>query len=335
LNIAIRADASIAIGTGHIIRCLNLADDTRRRGSNVRFICRKQPGNLVERIEQSGFEVTEIAASGEAEDASQVIDTLGGQRPDWLVVDHYGLGREWETALRPFVGRIFVIDDIARTHECDILLDQNWIGKDAADRYSTLVPRQCERLIGPKYSLLGSEFAAIRKKLRPRDGKNQRILVFFGGVDETNETGKVLEALSSAEFSALVVDIVIGKDHPSSNEILTTAALLPNTVVHQDLPSLANLMHQADSAVGAAGGAMWERLCLDLPSTVVAVAENQIPSARALSAAGYIRWLGIAPHIQVNDYATAIAQPPPPLSRLPPLVDGLGTSRCVDRMLDR
>ena len=146
MKIAIRVDASLHIGTGHVIRCLTLAEELRERGCQVLFICRANPGNMADMITRHGFQVSLLPASehpmdtdpaqddyaawlgvSQKEDARQTIDALGSERQDWLIVDHYGLDIQWENALRPCAANIMVIDDLAnRRHDCDLLLDQNF-----------------------------------------------------------------------------------------------------------------------------------------------------------------------------------------------------------------
>ena len=146
MNILIRVDSSNAIGSGHVMRCLTLADALREKGCTCQFVCRNHPGNLSDLIREKGYTVSLLkllefqfeaypqhAAWVGADwqtDARQTAALISTQEPlpDWLVVDHYGLDARWETSLRPAVGRIFVIDDLAdRPHDCDCLLDQNLV----------------------------------------------------------------------------------------------------------------------------------------------------------------------------------------------------------------
>jgi len=146
MNILIRVDSSNAIGSGHVMRCLTLADSLREKGCNCQFVCRNHPGNLSALIQEKGYRVTLLPLQEfqveayphhadwvgadwqiDAKETGSLIATLETP-PAWLVIDHYGLDARWETSLRPAVGRIFVIDDLAdRTHDCDCLLDQNLV----------------------------------------------------------------------------------------------------------------------------------------------------------------------------------------------------------------
>ena len=137
---------------------------------------------------------------------------------DWLIVDHYSLDCQWESALRRYAKHIMVIDDLAnRKHDCDLLLDQNCY-LDMENRYTDLAPWHCNLLLGPKYALLRKEFVEARKKAKVRDGNVKRILVFMGGSDPANETKKALDALNAVKFSG-VVDVVVGMQNQYKDEI--------------------------------------------------------------------------------------------------------------------
>ena len=310
LNIAFRADSSVQIGTGHIMRCLTLADELSRKGHKCRFICREHKGHMGELISSKGYEITllpitsgtsqESLSSGDAahadwlgaswqQDAEQTLKALGPSKADWLVVDHYALGALWEKQVAKLAGRIMVIDDLAdRSHECALLLDQN-LGRSASD-YDSLVPKDCDRLIGAEYALLRPEFAELRERSLRRRLKPElkRILISLGGVDRTNLTGQVLDALATAALpGSTQLDIVMGSAAPYTTQIRRQAAQLPyKTTVSVSVSDMAERMCLADLSIGAAGGTSWERCCLGLPAVLVILAENQITGGTALEAAG-------------------------------------------------
>jgi UDP-2,4-diacetamido-2,4,6-trideoxy-beta-L-altropyranose hydrolase len=156
MNIIIRADASIQIGTGHLMRCLTLANELRSKGIKASFVCRELPGNLCNFIENKGYSVYRLPDSRNVTwqtDAEQTKAILNEEQDaDWLIVDHYALDRQWELQMKPHVKKIMVIDDLAdRPHHCDLLLDQN-LYFNQNTRYDELVPDYCKKLLGPKYA---------------------------------------------------------------------------------------------------------------------------------------------------------------------------------------
>jgi UDP-2,4-diacetamido-2,4,6-trideoxy-beta-L-altropyranose hydrolase len=218
-----------------------------------------------------------------------------------LVVDSYALDSKWARYLRPYVNKIMIVDDLAnRPLDCDLLLDQNYY-KNLESRYDGLVPSHCRKLLGPKYALLRPEFHQAKKNLRKRDGKVRRILVFFGGSDPTNETVKALEAIKLLNRQEIAVDVVVGAANLCREEVKELCNQMPNTTYHCQVENMAELMAAADFAIGAGGATTWERLYLELPMIVIAVAENQVEMLEALGEAGVVKYLGLWHGIAVDD----------------------------------
>lgn len=310
MKVAFRADASLELGTGHVIRCLTLAEALKAQGVQCQFVCSMQAGNLLQTIMDKGFKATGIEKSTSwQEDAKQTIAVAGETVFDWVVVDHYGLDIKWEQALRVKYKKLMVIDDLAdRAHDCDLLLDQNWFGENTAERYTKIISLECNALLGPKYALLKPDFAKLRALMSARSGAVKRILIFMGGSDPSNETSKALHALSSSEYRHLIVDIVLGVNHPDIADIARLASLRPSTSIHFNLPSLAELMARADLMVSAGGSTTWERMCLGLPAIVIGIAENQMATNKAMHGAGYIDFLGSNLEVNVDVIIQAIAR---------------------------
>lgn len=291
MNIAFRVDASTKIGTGHVMRCLTLADELKRRRARTCFVSRYMPQQLREMLVAKGYAFKQLdfdalpsVADGLAHadwlctsqeaDAQGTLQALSGAAWDWLVVDHYALDARWETVIRPRVGRILVIDDIAdRQHDCDILLDQNFY-EDMHTRYAGKVPAHCQLLLGPRYALLREEFRVLREKTAPRNGPVRRILVFFGGVDADNYTALAIQALAEIGVLGSRVDVVIGTLHPC-REAIEATCLSRGFTFHVQSNRMAELMAIADMSIGAGGSAIWERCCLGLPTITICSADNQ------------------------------------------------------------
>lgn len=343
------------MGTGHVMRCLALARALRDKGARCIFLHRLHPGHMAERIEGDGFSVVALPAPPEGgwtmgaddqeqwlgvpqeEDAAQTWQALSGAGTEWLVVDHYGLDQRWEKAVESQAGRLAVIDDLAnRRHMCDLVVDQNYV-RQGKDRYDRLLPPACQRLIGPRYALLRAEYAMARQSSVRRGRTPGRILVFYGGVDRSNETARALRVLSRAPFRHLSADVVIGANNPYRHEILESARRRPGTEVHSALDHLATLMAQADICLGAGGTSTWERCAVGLPTVVTSIADNQEVPARSLGETEAIEYLG--PQATVTDDRLAAAlesilRDPEHLLRMADaarmVTDGLGALRVAE-----
>lgn len=313
VNVLIRADASVAIGTGHVMRCLSLAEALNTLGTKPTFACRNLPGNLNGYIEHQGYCVYPIPLDENRsweEDAMHMQRAIAdsGENPDWIIADHYGLDARWESALRPLTRHIMVIDDLADSpHDCDLLLDQNiYAGQEAA--YAKLIPPHATQLLGPHYALLRREFAQMRATAKPRDGSLKRILVFFGGSDPSNETEKALAALSAPDLAGIALDVAVGTSNPHRDRIRNLCAARPNITFHCQISNMAELMARADLSIGAGGSATWERLALGLPALVTAVADNQVENMQMIDKLGVAIGLGMAQYLSVEALSRAIRE---------------------------
>lgn len=352
MRVFIRVDASTQIGLGHLIRCRTLAVELRARGAEVQFICRAHPGHATRALEEKGFQAIllpppqtgESSLTGYAawlgvpqeRDAAETLEAIGATTADWVIVDHYGLDAQWERIVRARAHRIMVIDDLAnRTHDCDLLLDQNF-GADAPGRYDGLAPTACRLFLGPRYALLSPEYREFKPRVR---SKVERVLLTFGSADVHNATGLALEALSSQDLAHLHVDVVVGSANPHRTPIVALAERRGRVTVYDPRPQLADLIDGADLAIGAGGGTTWERLCLGLPTLVVSIADNQVPSSLALAEAGFISYAGALEALTVDEVRSQIVQLANNPERLqamsalgPGLVDGTGALRMVEAL---
>jgi UDP-2,4-diacetamido-2,4,6-trideoxy-beta-L-altropyranose hydrolase len=331
MKIVVRADAAVHIGSGHVMRCLTLADELRERGAKVTFICRDWEGNLQNHIESKGYKCILLKRPSEAyselnneygawlgvskeQDAAETLAAISEEAVDWCIADHYGIDAEWHRIMRPKARQIMVIDDIAnRMYDCDVLLDQNLYDNPEA-RYKSRIPAHCRLLLGPEYALLRPEFREARERLGRRlirNGEVKRIMVFFGGSDPSNETAKAVKALqvlgqdkSMAEIEA---DIVVGIANPHRIEIEQLCALSPNIHFHCQVPNMADFMMKADLAMGAGGSTTWERCCLGLPTLAVIIAENQAEMTETAARHG-LQWnLGWYHTLTVQDIVSALS----------------------------
>ena len=361
MKFLIRADASFEIGTGHLIRCLTLAKELRKKDARVVFVCREHPGHLCDMLASEGFETVrlpiekkktggswkkpeKVIDSGELfhsdwlgtdweTDALQTEKALWKDAPwDWAVVDHYALDARWEKRLRGICEHVMVIDDLAdRIHDCDVLLDKNFFAEPET-RYKELVPHDCVNLLGPKYALLRPEFRIAGQFVRMRGNGIARILVYFGGGDTGDLTAMTLKAFSSIELAHLLVDVVVGQHNPHIEKLQSQVDSRPGTRLFVQPEGFVELLLRADLCVGAAGGTTWERLCLDLPSIVVTMALNQEAPARELNKANCLCVLGkkedITPARIELSVSEAIRRQND--ARIPPkprMVDGFGACR--------
>lgn len=363
-KVGFRCDASIQIGSGHVMRCLTLADELARQGAECFFICRQHEGNLIEVLRQCGYQVYVLPlendraiepenrsslaptlaptlthshwlASSQHRDAElsrSIVETL---QPDWLIVDHYALDASWEKKLHLFCKKLMVIDDLAdRQHACEVLLDQNF-GRNPQD-YAALVSAECQVLCGSMYALLRPEFAKWRGySLERRQHKNlTSVLINLGGVDKDNITSKVLKALQTKALpNECAITVVMGSTSPSIAAVKQQAATMPwPTAVKVAVDNMAELMANSDLAIGAAGSTSWERCCLGQPTIMLVLADNQRGIADNLEEAGAAQRFDLAllesEPLALGHCIASVVTKLREMSRVASsITDGLGASR--------
>lgn len=327
MNITFRTDASLQIGTGHVMRCLTLANALRDKGADCRFVCREHPGNLIDYLRQQGFDAVSLPIPDSnqpsretdapqlaharwlgcdwATDAAQTTVGAGETAVDWLIVDHYALDSRWEQALRPIYRKLMVIDDLAdRAHVCDLLLDQNLV-ENIDTRYQGKVPEPCTCLLGPEYALLRPEFNALRPAslARRQTPELNRLLVFLGGSDEENETSKVVDGIKQANRKWQHIDVVVGQSFPAIDTLQSNLTSFPSATLHVQTSDMARLMAAADLAITAGGSVTWEKCALGLPSLVAMLGDNQHPIATKMHERGAQITLGSASDLTPATYA--------------------------------
>jgi UDP-2,4-diacetamido-2,4,6-trideoxy-beta-L-altropyranose hydrolase len=327
--------AAPEIGGGHVLRGLALAEALRARGAESVFAVPPWGERLVRRFGgAAGPALHPMARSG---DTAEIVAALETVRPDALVLDDYGLDAGRSAGLaRPGMVTL-VVDDLAdRAHRCDLLVDPGF-GREASD-YAGLTSSGCEVLVGPRYALLRSAFAAGCPARE--EGAVRRVFVSFGLSDVGSIAARAVQALRPLAPAARF-DVALASDAASLPRLQAMAREDPGLHLHADALDVAALMRAADVAVGAAGASTWERCALALPSLAVAVADNQRAMIGRLAGAGAV----LAVDASTPDFPAALArtfdalQAPELRRRLAAashaLCDGRGAGRVAEALLAR
>lgn len=306
--IVFRTDASISLGYGHVMRCLALADAFNILGEKSIFIFSKNGDALCQEVSNSGHKYiilenvfSSYSRDEEVADAKMTLSSLPSDSK-LLIVDHYHLHIGWEEIVNQSGLPLLVIDDLLRNHNSNFLLNQSLITNK--NPYFGKIPSDCTCFFGPNFSLLSPPFKTLRSKVVFRK-KLKRVLIFFGGSDQDNETEKALTGILSVDKPLHIdVDVVIGRSNPHQSR-LARICNTSNITLHIQTTHMANLMLSADLAVGAGGSASWERCCLGLPALVSIQADNQAPIATKLHQLGALYNLGMTKNITAKDYSLA------------------------------
>lgn len=332
-HVVVRADASTCIGTGHVARCRTLAAALVADGWRATLVSRDLPDGLRRSVASAGLGIRDLPAHVTLDEEPGLLADWFAESPALLVVDSYAIGADWLRASRSWAPVQVAIDDLAnRPLPVDLLLNQN-LGA-AREDYERLVLPGTRLLLGPSFALLRPEFAQVRARMRPRDGRLERVLVFMSGADADDVTRRAAEGVVAAGLS---VDVVVGPAYPDVDGLRRWVSDHPLARLHVDIDGMAALMEVADLAVGAAGSASWERCTVGLPAMLVTLADNQLAGARQLAEAGAAMSLGWHTGVSADDVTRAVLSLGDDPGRLRDLAaaaaaitDGAGTQRVVE-----
>jgi UDP-2,4-diacetamido-2,4,6-trideoxy-beta-L-altropyranose hydrolase len=331
-----RLDASYTIGNGHLVRCMTLAKSLLKQQFTVVFICADISDSLVQLIVSDSIILEKIDSfKDELIDASNVIKVLDKYPQGLMVVDHYKLNITWHQIISRNVHKIIVLDDLAnRPLFCHLIINSGCFNKGA---YQMLIPDFCEKMLGPEFVILKSEYIYYQKKHCQEQIK--KVLIFMGGADSKNVTSKIIEAFSDRTFDAINFDLVIGSSNLRKSEIEKLVAAKTNFTIYQNRPHLADLMQSADIAIGAGGTSVWERICVGLPSSIITLEENQVALTEHLGDMGLVAYMGhydvVTTHM-INQFLVneiSYGKLRKQFKEANRLCDGLGVSRIIQKIL--
>ena len=336
----IRADASAEIGTGHIMRCLALAQNWHSQRGTVLFLSHCTSEGLWARIEATGIPYAPVPKPYPHETDLDLTlrHTSSLVRPNpesspWVILDGYHFDQSYQAAVRDAGYHLLVIDDTAHLphYHADIILNQNL----GAEQLTYSCDPDTRLLLGPRYVLLRPEFLPYRNWQRPIPEVACRVLITMGGSDPENVTQRVLEALAMCDLPGLEVRAVVGGANPHLAALEMVAHSLPYKIDLlynvQDMPAQ---MAWADLAISAGGSTCWELAFMGLPTLLIILAENQRLAVEAVAVAGFGATLGYASQLNPGttiDALRMLAHDPVQRAGMAcqgrMVVDGLGAER--------
>ena len=338
-NLFIRVDSSPEIGIGHMMRCLTLAQELKNNFDKIIFLTQKDSGNFIGTIMKNEFEVIFIPTTNNDPNIIKNLITAYSENKNFLLIDHYDIGTNFESSLKNIFERIFVIDDLAnRKHDCDLLIDQNYY-RDLNQRYEKLIQNGTITLLGPKYAIIRPEFRKINKKTIKKNSQIKKILVSFGGSDPTNECKKVLDALCSIENSKFEIVVVAGIYNHKFEQLKKLYEKYSNIKIYRHVNDLSRLMLNSDLFIGAGGTTTWERFYMGLPSIVTIISDDQKESIEFLSDMGHVINLGLAKNVTSKTYVQTLQKLNSDLIynmslHNQKLVDGNGSNRIKKQIIE-
>jgi UDP-2,4-diacetamido-2,4,6-trideoxy-beta-L-altropyranose hydrolase len=306
MNLLFRTDGSLTMGTGHVMRCIALAQALQEAGGRAVFALADSTAGIQARLAGESCEALAVSGvAGSEDDAAQTIALVREKQADWIVVDGYQFGEEYQRALKTAGFKVLFLDDYGHSSHywADLVLNQNAQANASlyAERESST-----QLLLGPDYCLLRREFAAWRGWKREIAPVGSKVLVTMGGSDPDNCTATVIEAMGSK--SRVDVTVVAGGSNPHFDSLQRLTAQGGGRFrLLQSVANMPELMAWSDLAVSGAGSTCWEMCLLQLPMVLIDLADNQKPIARALEQLGAAIHLGASRDVTASEIAKRVS----------------------------
>jgi len=283
----------VGIGSGHVMRCLALAQAWGDAGGRAIFAMAQAAPAVEERLRNEGFEVARVGAQvASVADAEETAELAHQRGAAWVVVDGYEFGAEYQASLKSYGMKVLFIDDNghAAHYSADLVLNQNTHASESL--YSNREP-YTRLLLGSRYVLLRHEFERWRNWKREIPVHGRKILITMGGSDPDDLTSRAIQALMEARIEGLEAMVVVGGSNPHLESLQRLAVECGESVrLLRDPSNIPDLMAWADLAVIAGGGTLWELLFMGCP--VLSYARNPVQAQiiSQLSEEGILEGLG-------------------------------------------
>ena len=285
-TLLIRADASAESGSGHVMRCLALAQGWRVAGGKVMFAMAQATAAIEQRLTEEKCCIARVPGRpGSPGDLEYTTALLAAESPSWVVLDGYRFDAHYQSELKS-LRPLLVVDDngLVEHYSADVVANQNVHAIEAMYRRRA---QHTRLLLGTQYAMLRNEFDPYRDWTREIPTTGTRVLVTMGGSDPTDFTPRILPRLAELQGNALRVRVIVGGSASNASVVEEVAAKLTGQVqVVRDARNMAELMAWADLAIAGAGSTCWEMCLLGLPAILVVAAENQQPIAQQLEGVG-------------------------------------------------
>ena len=341
-KLVFRVDAGNDIGTGHLMRCLALAQKWQDTGGKAVFITTCRNENLLRRLRVEGFSVRLLpgANPGTENDWNKTREVIADYDTGWLVLDGYHFNEVYQQNIKDAGYKLLAIDDMAQLEHyyADVILNQNL----HAGQSCYCCQPDTRLLLGSEYVLLRREFLAYENKKRETVETAKKILVTMGGADARNYTSETIRALQKMDIPQLEAVVVIGANNPHKDTVEAIAKESPVPVnIIRNADNMPQFMAQTDIAVCSAGATVWELAFMGVPSVIAAttpVEEYLIEGLREYGLFTSLNWVnGFSESELINTLSKLITDKEARrnMSELGRnLVDGWGCNRVIRAIID-
>lgn len=348
MKIAFRVDGGKSIGLGHIMRCLTLANEFRKKDMKVYFLSKYDEG--IKKVEENELDVIKLYCDdindnnyfnyGDIkkldEEALEIIKILKEKDIDTLILDSYNISEDYLLKLKENLKILAYIDDVNLiVYPIDILINGNIFATDMNYKkyfYDEVM------LLGSKYNLIRAEFKDLPKRILKKEVKN--IMITTGGSDPKNITCKIINKLLKDDyFKKISFNVIVGSGFTNKEDIYLLSKRNKNINIHENPTKISDIMLNSDIAISSGGSTLYELCSCGTPTLAFIYADNQVPLVEKLDSNGYIKSIGwyngefnLLESLKnlINNFSKRLDMS----SRGQDLVDGRGSERVVNAIIE-
>ncbi len=336
----IRADANPEIGSGHVMRCIAIANALRRKGIETTFITADR--SFEELIRRHGYQIKCLNTNWKCleDEISSIKKLIFNEQIDKLLIDSYFISKEYLKQMGNITKTIY-IDDINKfVYPVDILINYNI--------YANIVIKKEDYAQTNTKLLLGSDYAPLREEFRDHTSvlkeKVSDILITTGGSDTYNVAGELMRFLKEKQqYDDLTLHLVVGSFNKNKSLLEKMAGKYPNVVLHTNVTKMSRLIMECDIAISAGGSTLYELCACAVPAISFSCADNQLDGVKEFHKQNIIYYAGDVR----SDISSCLCKVEERLGelissyelrqnlsrRMYSLVDGQGADRIADQLM--
>lgn len=280
----IRADGNTAIGMGHVMRCLSIADAMKDR--NIEPVFMTADNDCAAMIEDRGFEACVLGTDyRDMESELPLIREFLKQRTkdvdasSIILVDSYQVTSRYYEELRK-LAKVACLEDMGQSYPVDLLINYNIYGPKLV--YDNKITHAT--LLGTRYQPLRREFQqdiqyAIKNKITD-------VMITTGGSDPYFAARAFTDAFLAEKKLAeekLRYHIISGPFNTHTAQLHKLYDENPRVEIHEHVTCMKEIMKQCDVVLSATGSTIYEVSALGVPLIAFYFAENQRQGAEMLS----------------------------------------------------
>lgn len=273
-TIYIRVDGNEIIATGHVMRCLSVAEQLRDIGFEVIFIVAdNRPGELIQ-SRNFRMQVLGTVWNNLNQEIEQFCAYIKQHNVKVLLLDSYYVTKEYLQKLSQYTKIVYIDDLFQFDYAVHTLI--NYSAFVEGERYSELYKQDStmpDMLLGSAYIPLRKEFAYQPYEMRE---PVKRVLMTTGGTDQLSVAGNILnKIIENSDLMQLEYHVIIGCFNQNKEYLYALGQQYSNIQIHENVRNMSDWMRDCDIAISAGGTTLYELCACGIPTICLEVADNQ------------------------------------------------------------